>query len=62
MAFHLAGNLTDTEHWLWNVNMHAPVQKRGDEANATKFIKASLERWGAGRKDVTEKTMKFLRS
>jgi hypothetical protein len=39
-----------------------PVQKRGDEANATKLIKASLERWGTKRKDVEARILKFLNS
>jgi hypothetical protein len=37
------------------------VQERGDEAKATKFIKASLERWGTSRKDLEAKVLKFLK-
>ncbi|HMH13486.1 MAG TPA: hypothetical protein VK578_10295 [Edaphobacter sp.] len=36
------------------------VQKRGDEANPTKLIKASLMRYGSKRKDVIEKINRFL--
>ena len=39
-----------------------PIERRGDEANATKLIKASLQRWGTRRKDVETKIMKFLAS
>jgi len=38
------------------------IQKRGDEANATKLIKASLMRYGTRRKDVIEKINRFLAS
>jgi hypothetical protein len=44
------------------VQCDPPVTRRGDEANATKLIKASLERWGTKRKDVDERIMKFLAS
>jgi hypothetical protein len=36
------------------------VQKRGDEANPTKLIKHSLQRYGTRRKDVIEKINRFL--
>ena len=38
------------------------IEKHGDEANATKLIKASLMRYGSKRKDVTEKINRFLAS
>jgi hypothetical protein len=38
------------------------VEKRGDEANPTKLIKASLQRYGKRRKDVIVKINKFLAS
>jgi len=38
------------------------VEKRVDEANATKLIKQSLMRYGTKRKDVTAKINKFLAS
>lgn len=36
------------------------IEKRGDEANATKLIKQSLMRYGSRRKEVEKKIMKFL--
>ena len=36
------------------------IEKRGDEANPTKLIKASLQRYGTKRKEVIEKINKFL--
>lgn len=39
-----------------------PISPRGDEANPTKLIKHSLERWGTRRKDVEQKIYKFLAS
>lgn len=36
------------------------IQKRGDEANPTKLIKHSLQRWGTRRKDVLAKIDRFL--
>jgi hypothetical protein len=36
------------------------IEKRGDEANPTKLIKHSLQRYGTKRKDVIEKINKFL--
>jgi hypothetical protein len=38
------------------------IDKRGDEANATKLIKQSLMRYGSRRKEVETKIMKFLAS
>jgi hypothetical protein len=38
------------------------IEKRGDEANATKLIKASLQRYGTPRKDVIDKINRFLAS
>jgi hypothetical protein len=38
------------------------IEKRGDEANPTKLIKASLQRYGTKRKDVIAKINKFLAS
>lgn len=40
----------------------SPLAPRGDEANPTKLIKHSLERWGTRRKDVQKKIYKFLAS
>lgn len=45
-----------------NVTGYLPIEKRGDEANPTKLIKASLQRYGAKRKDVEAKIHKFLAS
>jgi hypothetical protein len=36
------------------------IQKRGDEANPTKLIKQSLQRYGSKRKDVIAKINRFL--
>lgn len=44
------------------VECDAPITRRGDEANPTKLIKASLQRWGTKRKEVEERIMKFLDS
>jgi hypothetical protein len=38
------------------------IERRRDEANPTKLIKASLERWGTKRKDVEARILKFLDS
>jgi hypothetical protein len=38
------------------------IEKRGDEANPTKLIKASLQRYGTKRKEVIEKINRFLAS
>jgi DNA helicase HerA-like ATPase len=38
------------------------IQKRGDEGNATKLIKASIQRWGKSRKEVNRKINQFLAS
>jgi DNA helicase HerA-like ATPase len=38
------------------------IERRGDEANPTKLIKASLQRYGIRRKDVMEKINRFLAS
>jgi hypothetical protein len=38
------------------------IQKRGDEANPTKLIKHSLQRYGTRRKDVIAKINRFLAS
>lgn len=44
------------------VQCDPPIQRRGDEANPTKLIKASLQRWGVKRKDVETRILKFLAS
>jgi len=44
------------------VKCDPPITRRGDEANPTKLIKASLQRWGTKRKAVEVKIMKFLAS
>jgi hypothetical protein len=36
------------------------IEKSGDEANPTKLIKASLQRYGTRRKDIIEKINRFL--
>jgi DNA helicase HerA-like ATPase len=36
------------------------IEKSGDEANPTKLIKASLQRYGTKRKDIIEKINRFL--
>jgi hypothetical protein len=38
----------------------ASPAKHGDEANPTKLIKHSIERWGKSRRDVQQKILKFL--
>jgi hypothetical protein len=44
------------------IQSDVPPGRRGDEANPTKLIKASLERWGTKRKSVLEKIARFLNS
>lgn len=39
-----------------------PIEKQGDEANRTKLIKASLQRWAKDKKQVNGRIMRFLRS
>lgn len=39
---------------------YSSADRRGDEANPTKLIKQSLERWGIRKKDVEAKIRKFL--
>ena len=42
------------------IECFAPIKPRGDEANLTKLIKSSLERWGTDRREVEAKIYKFL--
>jgi len=44
------------------VYSNPPVQRRGDEANPAKLIKASLERYAVNKQEVNAKIMKFLAS
>jgi hypothetical protein len=70
-----AAEITDLPRYMFKARMFSnntpvvatvkcdpPVERRGDEANRTKLIKASLQRWGVRRKDVDERIMKFLAS
>jgi hypothetical protein len=70
-----AGQITDLPRYMFKVRSFEdnqpivrtvqcdpPITRRGDQANPTKLIKASLQRWGVKRKDVEEKIMKFLAS
>jgi DNA helicase HerA-like ATPase len=42
------------------VYSNPPVQRRGDEANPTKLIKTSLERWSVDKRQVNAKVARFL--
>jgi DNA helicase HerA-like ATPase len=42
------------------IECYAPIKPRGDEANPTKLIKSSLERWGTDRREIEAKIYKFL--
>ncbi len=47
---------------VFRVKSYPDIERRGDEANPTKLIKASLERWGTKRTIVTERITKFLKA
>jgi len=50
----------DNEPKVFRVKSYPDIGRRGDEANPTKLIKASLQRFGTRRKDVEAKILKFL--
>jgi hypothetical protein len=42
------------------VKANPPIKKRGDEADPQKLIRQSLMRYGADRKEIQAKVLKFL--